>query len=205
MKCSRETLGRIKMKDYRQINPQLSGMSRKQLEKTYKQYARNINKRIQNINKSGRYGSILDKREKIVNKLLTQKGNVSLSVKNKNDVQLKNAILDMGYFLSLKTTTLSGLKKQEKRQREYFLNESGLDIGEKNIDLFMDFLESEVYKELEDEYSSDIIFEEFADVEKKNVTLKDLEKAFKKWKDSENYIPLDNILKEMTKLEDNKS
>ena len=193
------------MKDYRQINPQLSGMSRKQLEKTYKQYARNINKRIQNINKSGRYGDTLNKRKKIVNNLLTQKGNVSLSVKNKNDVQLKNAILDMGYFLSLKTTTLSGLKKQEKQQREYFLNESGLNIGEKNIDLFMDFLESEVYKELEDEYSSDIIFEEFADIEKKNVTLKDLEKAFKKWKDSKNYISLDNILKEMTKLEDNKS
>lgn len=193
------------MKDYRQINPQLSGMSRKQLEKTYKQYARNINKRFQNINKSGRYGGTLNKRKKIVNNLLTQKGNVSLSVKNKNDVQLKNAILDMGYFLSLKTTTLSGLKKQEKRQREYFLNESGLNIGEKNIDLFMDFLESEVYKELEDEYSSDIIFEEFADIENKNVTLKDLEKAFKKWKDSKNYISLDNILKEMTKLEDNKS
>ena len=193
------------MKDYRQINPQLSGMSRKQLEKTYKQYARNINKRIQNINKSGRYGDTLNKRKKIVNNLLTQKGNVSLSVKNKNDVQLKNAILDMGYFLSLKTTTLSGLKKQEKQQREYFLNESGLNIGEKNIDLFMDFLESEVYKELEDEYSSDIIFEEFADIEKKNVTLKDLEKAFKKWKDSKNYISLDNILKEMTKLAVNKS
>jgi hypothetical protein len=191
------------MKDYRQINPQLSGMSRKQLEKTYKQYAGNINKRIRNINKSGRYGSILDKRKKIINNLLTQKGNVSLSIKNKNDVQLKNAILDMGYFLSLKTTSLSGLKKQEKQQRDYFLNESGLDIGEDNIDLFMDFLESEVYKELEEEYSSDIIFEEFVAAEKKGVSLKQLENAFKNWKESESYISLDDILKGMTKIEDN--
>ena len=191
------------MKDYRQINPQLSVMSRKQLEKTYKQYGDNINKRIRNINKSGRYGSILDKRKKIINNLLTQKGNVSLSVKNKNDIQLKNAILDMGYFLSLKTTTLSGLKKQEKQQRAYFLNESGLDIGEDNIDLFMDFLESEVYKELEEEYSSDIIFEEFAATEKKGVSLKQLENSFKKWKESESYISLDYILKGMAKIEDN--
>lgn len=191
------------MKDYRQINSQLSGMSRKQLEKTYKQYAGNINKRIRNINKSGRYGSTLDKRKKIINNLLTQKGNVSLSIKNKNDVQLKNAILDMGYFLSLKTTSLSGLKKQEKQQRDYFLNESGLDIGEDNIDLFMDFLESEVYKELEEEYSSDIIFEEFVAAEKKGVSLKQLENAFKKWKESESYISLDDIVKDMTKIENN--
>lgn len=193
------------MKDYRAINTQLSGMSRNQLEKIYKDYAKNINKRLKTIRKSGKFAKTIKQREKIIKNYLTNSGNVSKAVKKKDDRELKVGILDLGYFLSLKTTSITGLKKKEKKYREFFLDSNEYkSIDETNIDLFLDFLETSAYEELEEVYSSDVIFEEFQGIEDfKKLNLSQLERAFNIWSSKDNKKTINDILKGMIGIEDN--
>lgn len=187
------------MKDYRAINTQLSGMSRTQLEKIYKDYAKNINKRLKTIRKSGKFEKTIKQREKIIKNYLTNSGNVSKAVKKKDDRELKVGILDLGYFLSLKTTSITGLKKREKKYREYFLDSNEYkSIDETNIDLFLDFLESSAYEALEEVYSSDVIFEEYQGIEDfKKLNLSQLERAFNIWSSKDNKKTINDILKKV--------
>lgn len=191
------------MKDYRAINPQLSGMSRKQLEKIYISYAKNINKRLRVIEKSGKYQETINLRKGNIAGYLLQSGNVSKAVSNKSEYELRKGIMDLGYFLSLKTTSLTGLRKQEKERRKFFIEDERFpNINENNIDLFLEFLESEAYKELEEMYSSDIIFEEFQNIQNtEGLTASKLVETFKVWEEKKYHKSVNEILKGMYKLE----
>lgn len=191
------------MKDYRAINPQLSGMSRKQLEKIYISYGNNINKRLRVIEKSGKYQETINLRKGNIAGYLLQSGKVSKAVSNKSEYELRKGIMDLGYFLSLKTTSLTGLRKQEQERRKFFIeDESFPNINENNIDLFLEFLESEAYNELEEMYSSDVIFEEFQNIQNtEGLTASKLVKSFKVWEENKYHKSVNEIVKEMYKIE----
>lgn len=56
-------------------------------------------------------------------------------------------------------------------------------------------MESETYKALEEQYASSTIENEFEKIQDEGLSLKQVEEAFKIWKEQEKPIPLDEIVK----------
>lgn len=188
------------VKDWRAVNIDLSNMSRKELEKMYKRYAANVNKRVRNIEKSGKFGVTLAKRKNIIEGYLLKSGRVSKATAKLSTQDLKVGIMDLGYFLSLKTTSITGLKKQRAEQKRFFKDNPDFGMPDNELDLFLDFLESETYQELEEEYSSDVIFEEFRNISDVNrYNLSQLEEGFKIWK-SDTQKDVNDIIKGMSRI-----
>lgn len=188
------------VKDWRVVNIDLSNMTRKELEKIYKRYAANVNRRIRNIEKSGKFGVTLAKRKNIIEGYLLESGRVSKSVTKLSNQDLKVGIMDLGYFLALKTTSITGLKKQRAEQKRFFKDNPDFGIADNELDFFLDFLESETYQELEEEYSSDVIFEEFRNISDVNrYNLSQLEESFKIWK-TDTQKDVNDIIKGMSRI-----
>lgn len=186
------------MKDYLSIVPELTGMSEKQLRNIYQKYRKRINSRIYAIEKTGKYENILSQRKKSVERLLTQGGRIGNIPESYSKREIKLAIMDMGYYLNLKTTTLRGIETRNRRTRKA-LEKRG--IKPENIDDWLDFLKSETYKALEEQYASSTIENEFEKIQDEGLSLEQVEEAFKIWKEQEKPIPLDEIVKKYIKLQ----
>lgn len=106
------------MKDYLSIVPELTGMSEKQLRNIYQKYRKRINSRIYAIEKTGKYENILSQRKKSVERLLTQRGRIGNIPESYSKREIKLAIMDMAYYLNLKTTTLRGIETRNRRTRK---------------------------------------------------------------------------------------
>jgi len=105
-----------------------------------------------------------------------------------SEAAARRALSDVAYFLSLKTSTVSGQKSSRDKQLAT-MRDRGYDfLNEKNIDKFRDYMDQISSYVASQQYGSDDLVDLFAEAEARNIDPLDLAEDFEDYLDEEGAV-----------------
>lgn len=195
-------MARRKKKSYTEMDI-LDIMSLPDLQRYRKSLAKKMNARIRTFEKHG-LGEQIRYQYDYLKDRLTRSGKFSEAKKPKlSDEQLKDEILELRSLLEKKSSTYTGFRKQVA-ERAAKLKEYGV-ITANDVESFSEFMSTRAYAELEEEYSSYLIMEQYNRIADDRYTVDDITKAFETWKSERGERNVDEILRGMKQVDSSRS
>lgn len=165
--------------------------------------AKKMNARIRTFEKHG-LGEQIRYQYEYLSDRLTKSGKFSEAKKPKlSEQQAKDEILELRSLLEKGSTTYTGFRKQVA-ERAKKLKEYGV-ITSDDVETFSEFMSSRAYAELEEEYSSYLLMEQYNRIGNDSYTVDEISKAFETWKAERGNRNVDEILKGMKQVDSGSS
>lgn len=191
-------MARRKKKSYTEMDI-LDIMSLPDLQRYRKSLAKKMNARIRTFEKHG-LGDQIRYQYDYLNDRLTKSGKFSEAKKPKlSEQQLKDEILELRSLLEKKSSTYSGYRKSIV-ERANKLKDYGV-ITAGDVESFSEFMSTRAYAELEEEYSSYLLMEQYNRIGNDSYTVDEISKAFELWKSERGNRNVDEILKGMKQVD----
>lgn len=163
-----------------------------------KKLARRMNDRIRVFEKAG-YKDVISGRLRHARVYLTAFGRFKQSGKSDDRAFLESEIAELQYQLDRRTGT-ARLYAKEARVRADALMKLGKFSDKETALKFSEFMGTERYSELTQEWSSDFLMEEIERVGNIFENSADIQNAFDKWLSENDNVPFEDILRDMGKL-----
>lgn len=191
-------MARRKKKSYTEMDI-LDIMSLPDLQRYRKSLAKKMNARIRTFERHGLGEQIRYQYDYLSNRL-TKSGKFSEAKKPKlSEQQLKDEILELRSLLEKKSSTYSGYRKSIV-ERANKLKEYGV-ITANDAESFSEFMSTRAYAELEEEYSSYLLMEQYNRIGNDSYTVDEISKAFETWKSERGNRNVDEILERMKQVD----
>lgn len=191
-------MARRKKKSYTEMDI-LDIMRLPDLLRYRKSLAKKMNARIRTFEKHG-LGEQIRYQYDYLSDRLTKSGKFSEAKKPKlSEQQAKDEILELRSLLEKKSSTYSGYRKQVV-ERAAKLREYGV-ITSDDVETFSEFMSSRAYAELEEEYSSYLLMEQYNRIGDDRYTVDQITEAFNIWKAERGNRNVDEILKGMKQVD----
>lgn len=164
-----------------------------------KSLAKKMNARIRTFEKHG-LGEQIRYQYDYLSDRLTKSGKFSEAKKpNLSEQQAKDEILELRSLLEKGSSTYTGFRKQVA-ERAAKLREYGV-ISSDDVETFSEFMASRAYSELEEEYSSYLLMEQYNRIGDDRYTVDEITEAFNIWKAERGNRNVDEILKGMKQVD----
>lgn len=191
-------MARRKKKSYTEMDI-LDIMSLPDLQRYRKSLAKKMNARIRTFEKHG-LGEQIRYQYEYLNDRLTKSGKFSEAKKPRlSEQEVKDEILELRSLLEKKSSTYTGFRKQVA-ERAAKLREYGV-ITADDVESFSEFMATRAYAELEEEYSSYLIMEQYNRIADDRYTADEIAKAFETWKAERGDRNVDEILRGMKQVD----
>lgn len=195
-------MARRKKKSYTEMDI-LDIMSLPDLQQYRKSLAKKMNARVRTFERHGLGGQIRYQYNYLSNRL-TKSGKFSEAKKSRlSEQELKDEILELRSLLEKKSSTYRGFRNQVA-QRAAKLKEYGV-ISAGDVESFSEFMSTRAYAELEEEYSSYLLMEQYNRIGDDRYTVDEITKAFETWKTERGNRNVDEILKGMKRVDSSSS
>lgn len=195
-------MARRKKKSYTEMDI-LDIMSLPDLQRYRKSLAKKMNARVRTFERHGLGDQIRYQYDYLSNRL-TKSGKFSEANKSRlSEQDLKDEILELRSLLEKKSSTYGGFRKQVA-QRAAKLKEYGV-ISAGDVESFSEFMATRAYAELEEEYSSYLLMEQYNRIGNDSYTVDEISKAFEMWKSERGNRNVDEILKGMKQVDSSSS
>ena len=159
-----------------------------------KKYSKLANKRLKELEKNGLNGQAYGYAEYYNSAMKRKKNRFYTGEKlYKSKADVINHIEELQHFLGAKTSTVEGYRNtQEKRINKF--REHGVDIPKGSEDEFNQFLETSQFNALKSQLDSNQIIDIYVSAKKKNKTVGEINKEFKKFlEDTEDTYTIDKV------------
>ena len=195
-------MARRKKKSYTEMDI-LDIMSLPDLQRYRKSLAKKMNARIRTFEKHG-LGDQIRYQYDYLKDRLTRSGKFSEAKKPRlSEEQFKDEILELRSLLEKKSSTYTGYRKQVA-ERAAKLKQYGV-ITSDDVETFSEFMSTRAYAELEEEYSSYLIMEQYNRIADDRYTVDEISEAFEKWKSERGNRNVDEILRGMKQVDSSSS
>lgn len=162
-----------------------------------KKLARRMNDRIRAFEKAG-LENVISGRLKHAEPFLTRSGRFKQSgVQDRAFIE--NEIAELTYQLDRRTGMVSSYRKEAQSRAEALMKYGKFSDKETALK-FSEFMGTERYSELTQEWSSDFLMEEIERVGNIFENSADIQNAFDKWLSENDNVPFEGILREMGKI-----
>ena len=159
-----------------------------------KKYSKLANKRLKELEKNGLNGQAYGYAEYYNSAMKRKKNRFYTGEKlYKSKADVINHIEELQHFLGAKTSTVEGYRNtQEKRINKF--REHGVNIPKGSEDEFNQFLETSQFNALKSQLDSNQIIDIYVSAKKKNKTVEEINKEFKKFlEDTEDTYTIDKV------------
>lgn len=195
-------MARRKKKSYTEMDV-LDIMSLPDLQRYRKSLAKKMNARIRTFERHG-LGEQIRYQYDYLKDRLTKSGKFSEAKKPRlSEEELKDEILELRSLLEKRSSTYTGFKKQVA-ERAAKLREYGV-ITADDVESFSEFMATKAYAELEEEYSSYLLMEQYNRIADDRYTVDEITKAFETWKSERGDRNVDEILRGMKQVDSSTS
>ena len=153
-----------------------------------------LHKRLKELEKNGLNGQAYGYAEYYNSAMKRKKNRFYTGEKlYKSKADVINHIEELQHFLGAKTSTVEGYRNtQEKRINKF--REHGVDIPKGSEDEFNQFLETSQFNALKSQLDSNQIIDIYVSAKKKNKTVEEINKEFKKFlEDTEDTYTIDKV------------
>lgn len=195
-------MARRKKKSYTEMDI-LDIMSLPDLQRYRKSLAKKMNARIRTFERHG-LGEQIRYQYDYLKDRLTKSGKFSEAKKPRlSEQEVKDEILELRSLLEKRSSTYTGFKKQVA-ERAAKLREYGV-ITADDVESFSEFMATKAYAELEEEYSSYLLMEQYNRIADDRYTVDEITKAFETWKSERGDRNVDEILRGMKQVDSSTS
>ena len=176
----------------------LENASLSDLQAYRKKLARRMNDRIRAFEKAG-LGNVISGRTRHSRVFLTAFGRFKQSGKSDDRAFLEGEIAELKYQLDRRTGTVSMYTKEAKARADALMKYGKFSDKETALK-FSEFMGTERYSELTQEWSSEFLMEEIERVGNIFENSADIQNAFDAWLSENDNVPFEDILRDMGKI-----